>query len=209
MPVGVHQEFNALLDGFRAGDSAAAEELITLVYQELRLLAHRYLKRERTNHTLQTTALINEVFGRLFGKETVEWQDRDHFFVVVAQEMRRVLVDYARKSRSDKRGGSAITISLDGLPELPSISDPILVALDDALRDLEHAYPRESRVVELRFFGGLTEKEIAVLLDTSLITVKRDWQFAKAWLFSQLSQTPQPDPTMPIQVPVASQISKD
>jgi len=204
MPVGVHQDFNALLDGFRAGDSAAAEELITLVYQELRLLAHRYLKRERTNHTLQTTALINEVFGRLFGKETVEWQDRDHFFVVVAQEMRRVLVDYARKSRSAKRGGSAITISLDGLPELPSISDPILVALDDALRDLEHAYPRESRVVELRFFGGLTEKEIAVLLDTSLITVKRDWQFAKAWLFSQLSQSPQPGSTMPIQTPGAS-----
>jgi len=206
MPVGIHQEFNALLAGFRAGDPGVAEELITLVYQELRQLARRHLRRERVNHTLQTTALVHEVFLRLFGKQKIEWQDRNHFFVMVAQEMRRVLVDYARKARSAKRGGAAITVSFDETAELPSMRDQNLVALDDALCTLEQLYPRAGRVVELRFFGGLTEKEVAVLLGASLITVKRDWRFAKAWLFKQLSQASHPDPTMPSQTTGASQM---
>jgi RNA polymerase sigma-70 factor (ECF subfamily) len=175
-----------LLRAWSDGDDSALEELLPLVEVELRRLARGYMGRERRGHTLQTTALVNEAFLRLTDARQVRWQDRAHFLGISARLMRRVLVDYARRRGFHKRGGGAQRITLDeGLVMSP---DPAfdLVALDRALETLAKVDPRKSRVVELRFFGGLSVEETAEVLQVSADTVKRDWRLAKLWLLREL-----------------------
>jgi RNA polymerase sigma-70 factor, ECF subfamily len=176
-----------LLRAWRRGDQAAMERLAPLVYDELRRRARHYLRGERPNHTLQPTALVHEVYLRMVKLDHVDWHDRAHFFAVAAQNMRRVLVDSARARRYQKRGGGAINVTFD---EALAVSDrsPDLVALDDALDVLAAQDERKARVVELRFFGGLTNDEIAAALDISTDTVTRDWQMAKLWLRRELKK---------------------
>jgi len=181
------EECTLLLSKFRQGDREAAEALIPLVYQDLRRLAHQYMLRERNNHTLQTTALVHEVYVRLFGNETIEWKNRAHFLVIAARQMRRILVDYAREAKATKRQGYYQRVSLDSLSTETPQPDVDLVALNEALARLSQLQPRASQVVELRFFGGLTEKEAAAVLGISVSTLKREWEFAKAWLFRRLN----------------------
>lgn len=176
----------ALLEGARLGKPDAIEQLIAVVYPELRGIAGRYLRAERPHHTLQPTALVHETYARLFGSTRVDWKNRAHFFAAVATEMRRILVDYARARNAQKGPGKQVMVSLDVMTELGTQPDKDLVALDEALRRLEALEPRASRVVELRFFTGLDERETAEALAISVSTVKRDWQFAKAWLFNEL-----------------------
>ena len=180
------KEITGLLAQLRSGHQEAASQLMDLVYPELRRLAQHYMQRERPNHTLQATALVHEAYLRIFGTEAIQWQNRAHFFAVAAQQMRRILVDHARRLGAEKREGGRIKLSLDDVPGLPAKHDEDLVALDEALKGLEKLDPRAGRVVELRFFGGLTEKEAAEVLGISVATLKRDWEFAKAWLFDQL-----------------------
>jgi RNA polymerase sigma-70 factor, ECF subfamily len=175
-----------LLGRVREGDQDATNQLLTILYPELRRLAARYLQRERRGHTLQPTALVNEAYLRVFGSDSVDWNDRVHFFAVVARQMRRVLVDHARAVRADKRGGDAIKVSMDDAHDLSAHKDADLIDLDDGLEALAREDPRSAQVVELRFFGGLTEHEIGEALQIAVATVKRDWTFAKAWLFSYL-----------------------
>jgi RNA polymerase sigma factor (TIGR02999 family) len=177
-----------LLKAWSAGDERALEQLTPLVYAELHRAAHRYMAGERTEHTLQTTALINELYLRLVDFQKLDWQNRAHFFGVCAQLMRRILVDFARERCSQKRGGEIARLSLD--EELVVSKEPQadLVALDDALKALAAIDERKSRVVELRFFGGLDVRETAEVLRVSAETVMRDWKLAKAWLFRELSQ---------------------
>jgi RNA polymerase sigma factor (TIGR02999 family) len=186
MPFAEAHEITRLLTAYRAGDAAAAAELIGLVYEELRQLARQYLRQERADHTLQPTALVHEVYLRLFGENTIEYQDRGHFFLIAARQMRRILVDHARARYAARRAGDLIKVSLEELVETPQEIQHDLAALDEALADLERLHPRSSQVVELRFFGGLTEQETAGVLDISVSTVKRDWEFAKVWLYSQV-----------------------
>jgi RNA polymerase sigma factor (TIGR02999 family) len=177
-----------LLLAWRQGDDAALERLIPVVYQELRRIARRYMAGQRPSHTLQPTALINEVYLRLVDCQLVNWQNRAHFLAVCANMMRRVLVDYARSKQYQKRGGGAVQVSLDeGL--VPS-GEPgrELIALDDALSALAEVDARKSKVVELRFFGGLTTQETAEVLNVSQDTVVRDWRFAKAWLQNEMAE---------------------
>jgi RNA polymerase sigma factor (TIGR02999 family) len=176
-----------LLRAWRRGDQAAMERLAPLVYDELRRRARHYLRGERPNHTLQPTALVHEVYLRMVKLDHVDWHDRAHFFAVAAQNMRRVLVDSARARRYQKRGGGAINVTFD---EALAVSDrsPDLVALDDALDVLAAQDERKARVVELRFFGGLTNEEIAEALGISTDTVTRDWQMAKLWLRRELKK---------------------
>ncbi|MEP7071297.1 MAG: sigma-70 family RNA polymerase sigma factor [Verrucomicrobiota bacterium] len=167
-------------------DGDAARSLMPLVYEELRQLARQYLRRERSGHTLQATGLVHEAYLRLVDQTTTKWQDRAHFFAVAAQAMRRILVDYARKHAAEKRGGKMekITFNEDLVPSAgPNID---FVALDDALRSLAAFDPRQSQIVELRFFGGLSVEEVAEILDISDRTVKREWRIAKAWLRQQV-----------------------
>ena len=181
------KEFTLLLAEYQSGDQEAAQQLIIVVYQELRRLAQYYLQQERSDHTLQATALVHEAYLRLFsGQGDFEWRDRAHFFSIAARQMRRVLVDYARNRNAEKRFGGAIKFSLDELTGESFKKDEEIMALDEALRQLEVIAPRASQVVELRFFAGLIETEAAEVLGISLATLKRDWDFAKAWLFSQL-----------------------
>ena len=170
-----------LLRAWRRGDQAAFERLTPLVYDQLRRLARHYLRGERPNHTLRPTALVHEVYLRLVNLDQVDWQDRSHFFALAARQMRRILVDSARARRFHKRGGGAVSVTFD---EALAVSrrDPDLVALDDALELLAQQDERKVRVVELRFFGGLTNDEIATALGISSDTVTRDWQMAKLWL---------------------------
>ncbi len=177
-----------LLTAWSGGDEAALEKLVPLVYQELHRTAHRYMVRERSGHTLQTTALINEVYTRLVDLQGMSWQNRNHFFGICANLMRRVLTDFARSRRFHKRGGNAIHVAFDeamfgGLERAAGI-----VALDDALTALAAIDGRKSRVVELRFFGGLSVEETAQVLNVSPETVMRDWRLAKVWLFRELSE---------------------
>ena len=169
-----------LLKNLSAGDRSASSQLVLLVYDELRRLAQHYMGMERPNHTLQATALVHEAFLRLVKQEQVSWQNRAHFIGVAAQIMRRILVDHARIRHADKRGGDQPAISLDedGCLLSPEQSDQV-VALEEALLRLAKLSPRQSRVVELRFFGGLSEQEIAEVLEVSTKTVKRDWVVAK------------------------------
>src|SRR6476659_5009019 len=170
-----------LLRAWRRGDQAAFERLTPLVYGELRRRARHYLRGERPNHTLQPTALVNEVYLRMVNIDQVDWRDRTHFIAMAARQMRRILVDSARARRYQKRGGGALNVTFD---EALAVSErsPDLVALDDALETLALEDERKARVVELRFFGGLTNEEIAAALEISTDTVTRDWQMAKLWL---------------------------
>jgi RNA polymerase sigma factor (TIGR02999 family) len=164
------------------GDQGAREALIPLVYDELRRLARRYLRRERPDHTLQSAALVNEAYLRLIRQDQPQWQNRAHFFGVAAQLMRHILVDHARNRAAAKRGAGAPRLTLDPDVALPQTRDVDLVALDDALNQLAALDPQQSRLVELRFFGGLSIEETSVVLGVSPATVKREWATARAWL---------------------------
>jgi RNA polymerase sigma factor (TIGR02999 family) len=181
-------EMTELLNRFARGDKQAERDLLPLVYGELRRIAAHHLRQERPNHTLRTTALVHEAYLRLIGRPDMDWQSRTHFFGVAAQVMRHVLVDYARQRRAEKRGGGRTHMPLeDGL----AVSDEqcaLIAELDAALQRLERLNARQSKVVELRFFSGLKEEEIAELLAVSVRTVRRDWTIARAWIYGELSR---------------------
>jgi RNA polymerase sigma-70 factor (ECF subfamily) len=179
-------EVTALLLAWREGDPRAFDRLVPIVVDELRLMARRQLRHERPNHTLQPTALVNEVFLRLVDVRQVRWQDRSHFLAMSARLMRRVLVDAARARGYQKRGGGAAQTSLDFRRLAAFQKPPEIVALDTALKALAAKDPRKSQVVELRFFGGLTVEETAEALGVSVATVVRDWKLARAWLLREL-----------------------
>lgn len=183
----VPQEITQLLLSWSHGDQAALEQLIPLVYPELKRLARRYMVRENPGHTLQTSALINEAYLRLVDRQGVEWHDRTHFFAIAAQIMRHILVDHARKYRYDKRGGGAKHVALDEGAIVREERAGELVALDDALSRLAAIDARKSQIVELRFFGGLTVEETADVLKLAPITIMREWRAAKAWLQREIS----------------------
>jgi RNA polymerase sigma factor (TIGR02999 family) len=176
-----------LLHRWRSGDKEAADQLAELVYSELHRIASREMRREHGEHTLQTTAVVHEAFLRICQAERIEWVDRAHFFAVSAQQLRRVLVDHARRRLSEKRGGGAVKVSLWESDAGAVGLDERLLAVDEALERLEALDQRAAKVVELRFFGGLSEAEAAEALGISLATLKRDWDFAKTWLTGQLS----------------------
>ena len=182
-------ELTQLLIAWSRGDARALEQLTPLVYAELRKIAHRYMNRERAGHTLQTTAVVHEAFLRLLGNPQENWQNRAHFYAIAAQMMRRILVDYARANLRAKRGGETIRVALEDIdaPVTEPALDPDLIALDDALEKLAEIDPRRGRVVELRFFGGLTVEEAAHVLGVAPDTIIRDWRVAKAWLFRHLT----------------------
>jgi len=186
--VGVSPEpVTALLKRWRQGDSAALEKLVPLVYSELRRIAARQLRRERPNHTLQPTALVHEVYLKLVDQHRIEWQNRAQFFGIAAQLIRRILVDHVRNRRTAKRGGGTLTVALDDAVSEAARENIDLVKLDDALLSLAAKDEQQSRVVELRFFGGLSIEETAEVLRISPSTVKRDWAAAKAWLYRDMS----------------------
>ena len=182
-------EITRLLRAWGGGDQAALDQLARLVYGELRRLSRRYMRRERAGHTLQTTALVNEVYLRLVNVTGLDWKDRAHFFAVSAQMMRRILVDSARARASARRRGGvrASSVNLDQVPDLSGRGGE-LIALDDALNTLAQMDPRKARVTELRFFGGLSVEETAEVLKVSPQSVMRDWKLAKAWLKRELSR---------------------
>ncbi len=189
------EEVTHLLHKVEAGDHQAAERLMPLVYDELRRLASHYLKSERPDHTLQPTALVHEAYLRMVEQTRVNWQSRAHFFAVAASMMRRVLIDYARSHKAEKHSGAWQKLPLDEALALSQPDDFDLIALDDALKDLSRLDEQQGRIVELRFFGGLTLDETAEVMGISRSTVKRDWLMAKAWLFAQLSnRTSTPNP---------------
>lgn len=176
-----------LLDEWRRGDTAALDRLTPLVYDELRRIAHRYMRAERGGHTLETTALVNEAYLRLATQRRVEWQDRAHFFAVTAQVMRHVLIDHARRRRYAKRGGAeAQQVPLEEAHAMTTERAAELLALDEALEKLAQLDPRKARVVELRYFGGLSLEETAAVLEVSAMTVRRDWRAARAWLYQEM-----------------------
>lgn len=176
-----------MLLAWSSGDKQALEQLIPIVYDELRRLAHRYMLGERPEHLLNTTALVNEAYLRLVQLESLNWKDRTHFFAIAATQMRRILIDYARSRRAVKRGGETRQVSLDE-QMLACGGDRIdLLALDEALKRLKALDPRKAQVVELRFFGGLSVEETASMLGVSSDTVLRDWRLARSWLYRELS----------------------
>jgi RNA polymerase sigma factor (TIGR02999 family) len=181
-------DLTALLRAWGNGDQSALERLTPLVYDELHRLARTQMSRENEGHTLQTTALINEAYLRLVDFQGVRWQDRAHFFAVSAQLMRRILIDFARSRGVQKRGGGALQLSLDDALAMSAQPDTNVVALDDALKALAAVDQRKSKVVELRFFGGLSVEETAEVLRVSVETVMRDWKFAKVWLLREINQ---------------------
>ncbi len=180
-------EVTQLLLAWSDGEEAALNKLIPLVHRELHRLAHRYMSQERPDHTLQTTALVNEAYLRLVDSSRVRWQNRTHFFAISAQLMRRILVDFALSRRYLKRGGAARRVSLDEALVVSQERGADLVALDDAISALAQVDPRKGRVVELRYFGGLSVEETADVLKISPDTVLRDWRLAKVWLLRELS----------------------
>lgn len=181
-------EVTQMLLAWNDGDENALERLIPYVEAELHRLAQYYLSRERPGHTLQATALVNEAFLRLIDSQSVQWQNRAHFFGITAQVMRRILVDHARRRRNQKRGGELLRVSLVEAENVAGGRDTSVIALDEALQLLAEFDQRKSRIVELKFFGGLSEEEIAEVLQVSLRTVQRDWNLARAWLFKELSK---------------------
>ena len=181
-------DVTGLLRLWSAGDELAFEQLVPLVYDELHRMALRYLVGERSTVSLQATALVNEVCLRLLGWDEVRWQNRGHFFGVSAQMMRRVLVDIARRRRATRRGARALHVPLEGIDVAAAEPDAVLVAIDEALEKLATEDPRKARVVELRFFGGLTMEETAQALGISLRTANNDWAFARAWLYRALTE---------------------
>lgn len=178
-----------LLVQWSRGEQQALDALTPMVYQELRRLARRHLRRERPDHTLESTALVHEAYLRLIDQNNIQWQNRNHFFALASELIRRILVDYARNRMAVKRGGQNIKLSLDEAIAAPEKKDLDLVALDDALQALAARDPRQSRIVELRYFGGLTLETTAEVLGISLATVKRDWLLAKAFLKRELTRS--------------------
>ena len=183
------REITELLVSWSNGSPTAFEDLVTLIYPELRRLARRHMRQEDPAHTLQTSALINEAYLRLVNQRDVAWQDRTHFFAVAAQVMRRILIDHARRHQASKRGAGAQTVALDDMEVVSRERAAEFVALDEALMKLAEIDERKSRIVELRFFGGLTVEEVAGVLKLSPITIKREWRSARAWLQRELSST--------------------
>ena len=181
-------ELTQLLIDWSNGSQDALEQLYPLVYEELRRLAHRYMSRERPGHTLQTTAVVHEAYLRLIDQKHVQWQNRAHFFAIAARMMRRILITHAQSHAYAKRGGGTLKVSLDEAAVLSQERAGELLALDDALGSLTALDPRRSQVVELRFFGGLSNEEIAEVLKISPNTVTRDWNVAKAWLYREMSK---------------------
>jgi RNA polymerase sigma factor (TIGR02999 family) len=181
------REITRLLADWAGGDRDALDRLAPLVHAELRRIARRQMGGERQGHTLQATALVNEAYLRLAGQEGFEWKDRAHFYAVCAQVMRHVLIDHARAHARDKRGGGALHVSLDEAAVMSAESASELVALDEALRELEEVDPQKGRVVELRYFAGLSIEETAEVLGISPTTVRREWRRAKAWLYRALA----------------------
>jgi len=189
LPPSKPHEITELLEQWSGGNQAALDQLYPLVYAELRQLARSYMRREPKGHTLQTTALINEAYVRLVDQQSVRWQNRSHFFAISAQIMRRILVDHARRHLQAKRGGGAKRISLDEAMIVAKERSAEVLMLDEALSNLARLDPRRSQVVELRYFAGLNNSEIASVLKISENTVMRDWNLARAWLYQQLSET--------------------
>lgn len=181
-----------LLLRWQNGDRESLDQLMPLVYDELRLIAGRFLRRERSEHTLQSTALVHEAFLRLVDQTRTDWQSRAHFFGVAATIIRNILVDHARARQASKRGGPMPALSLDEAVAIPQNRDVELIAVDDALLNLSRFDPQQSRIVELRFFAGLSIEETAEVLRISASTVKRDWILAKTWIFQTLSNTGSP-----------------
>jgi len=181
-----------LLQGWRNGDRKALDALLPLVYQELRRLAHFQLRNERPDHTLQSAALVHEVYLRLIGLNPPQWESRTHFFAIAAQLMRQILVDYARRHVAAKRGGGACKLSLEEATVLSRQKDVDVLSLDDALNALAIIDPRQSRVVELRYFAGLSLEEISEALEIAPATVQRDWTTARAWLHREISRNSRP-----------------
>lgn len=182
-------EVTRLLKDWGNGDSTALDQLMPIVYDELRAIAARYLRRERQDHTLQPTALVNEAYLRLIDQKQVEWQNRAHFMGVAAKMMRRILVDHARTHNRVKRGSGAQRVSLDEAVAVAEERTADLIELDRALDELEAFDERKCRVVEMRYFGGLSVEETAEVLNVSLITVARDWKLAKAWLYTRIEDS--------------------
>ena len=183
------QEISQLLVAWSQGDQTAAEQLMPLVYGELRRMARRYMAGQPPGHTLQTTALIHEAYLKMMGQQGKRWQNRAHFFGVAARAMRHILVDYARGRKAVKRGGEARAVSLDEAALVTKGQAAEIVALDEALTRLAHLSPRQSNVVELRYFGGMSVEETAEVLKVSSETVTRDWRMAKSWLLRELQQS--------------------
>ena len=178
-------QLTGLLEDWKHGDPTALQKLTPLIYDELRRIAHRYAHRERNGHTLETTALVNEAYLRLAGEKR-DWQNRSHFFAVTAQVMRHILIDHARRRQYVKHGGEAQHVPIEAASLMASERAAELIALDEALEELARLDPRKARVVELRYFGGLSLEETAEAVGLSLMTVRRDWQAAKAWLYRRL-----------------------
>jgi RNA polymerase sigma factor (TIGR02999 family) len=181
------QDLTDLLIAWRRGNQKAGNELIQAVYDRLHRMAAYYLRQEHPGHTLEATALVHELYLKMFSSKPVQWQDRAHFFAVAAQQLRRILVDHARAARAEKRGGDRMKISITAVKNLPLPKD--ILDIDEALRSLENLDPRAAAGVELRFFAGLKETEIAEALGISPATLHRDWKFARAWLLSQLGES--------------------
>lgn len=186
------KDITELLDAWGGGDQAAFERLVPLVYAELKHIARRHMFRESGGHILQTTALVHEAWLKLVSTPGAKWQNRAHFFAVSSQQMRRILVDAARTRLRKKRGGDVQVVPLDEAPSLSTSRAAEFVALDDALNELATLDPRRSRVVEMRYFGGMSIEEAAAVLNVSPATVLRDWNAAKAWLYAQLNRTGSP-----------------
>jgi RNA polymerase sigma factor (TIGR02999 family) len=186
-----------LLDDWGRGDRSALDRLFPLVHAELRRIAQRQMNQERAGHTLQATALVNEAYLKLVGQQEFKWQNRAHFFAVCAQVMRHILVDHARAHARDKRGGGAIQVSLNEVAVIAEDQAPYLLALDEALRQLENFDPQKGKIVELRYFGGLSIEETAEVLNISPRTVRREWQRSKAWLYRMISEGTE-DETRPL-----------
>ena|SRR5579884_262466 len=183
-------ETTRLLRAWAGGDKAALQELTPRVYGQLRRIAGHLMKNERSGRTVQTTAVVHEAWLRLIDVRNVEWQHRAHFFAISAQIMRRILLDRARRRMAAKRGGAVTALNLDQLPDVGASRAPELIALDDALNTLAEVQPRKARVVELRFFAGLSVEETAEVLGVSADTVLRDWKVARAWLLTEISSRP-------------------
>ena len=181
-------EVTVLLQAWSGGDPQALDRLMPMVYSELRRIAHRYMRKERGGNTLQTTALVNEAFLRLVDVKNVDWQQRAQFFAISAQVMRRILVDAARVRGARKRGGGVENMNVDEVAVVGPVAEPSIVALDLALQEFAKVAPRQAKVVELRYFGGLSEEEIGAVMSVSTRTVERDWQFARSWLMRDLGR---------------------
>jgi RNA polymerase sigma factor (TIGR02999 family) len=188
MPVCSSQVITRLLVGWGRGDRAAFDQLVPLVYDELRQVAARRLRHERANHTLQPTALVHEAYVKLIDQNRVRWRNRAHFFAIASRLMRRILVDHARAHEAAKRGGGGPMVSLDDAGDMALERDVSLLALDDALAQLETLDPLQAQIIELRYFGGLTIEETAAAVRVSPATVGREWNVAKAWLYRELTR---------------------